>query len=204
MTENVQAYPLQWPLNRPRAQSRRRDAPFRKGAWSQRQRHTFNTVLQQVLKEIRLMGGKDTVVSSNLRLRKDGLPFSDQAQPADPGIAVYFTHKDRPICMACDYWAYVEDNMRAIALTLDAIRGMARWGAAEVEATFTGYAALPAPAPTALWSEVLGVERFCKWDDVEAAYREKAKVHHPDRGGKPDDWYAIQTAYEQAKQERGR
>lgn len=45
----------------------------------------------QLLAELRLLGAKGLVVSTNVELRLDGLPYSESRHIADPGVAVYFT-----------------------------------------------------------------------------------------------------------------
>lgn len=48
------------------------------------------------------------------------------------------------------------------------------------------------------WS-ILGVSQDATHAEVKAAYRQKTKIHHPDRGGKVADWLKIQAAYEEIK-----
>ena len=74
------------------------------------------------------------MISTNLKLRLDGLPRSDQATPADPGVAVYFELDGKTIVLACDKWNRVADNIYAIAKHVDALRGQDRWGVGTVEA----------------------------------------------------------------------
>jgi hypothetical protein len=202
MTNNIQAYPLQWPLARPRTANRQVTYAFRQQRT--RARHTVGKGVDNIYHELRLMGATDVVISSNIPLRRDGTPRSGEAQPHDPGVAVYFNYDKAPVCLACDQWTHVEDNLWSIYLTLEAMRGIDRWGAAKLAATFTGYAALPPPTATAPWSDVLGVDRYAPWDDVRDVYLAQVKLHHPDNGGDPDKFRAVQTAYEQAKQERGK
>ena len=46
--------------------------------------------------------------------------------------------------------------------------------------------------------DVLGVPRGATEDAVKAAYRKKAKQHHPDlsRNGKSDEFLRVQTAFD--------
>lgn len=154
--------------------------------------------------EIRSLGGRDPIISTNLPLRRDGLPYANQGQLPDPGVAVHFTYKKRPMCFACDRWAKVEDNMHAIALTIGALRGIARWGTGDMmEAAFTGFTALPAPGQIAAkgWRELFG--SAATMAEVEEAYRVLRSKHHPDKGGTSEMFNAVQTAFEQARQELG-
>ncbi len=218
--DSAQAYPLQWPLGRPRTKIRHAAAfgtykrdPATNVMRRDKSAHSVGECVAEIRAELGRMGAREVVISSNIALRIDGLPRSGQPQPGDPGVAVYFRyeagqrsadrHEQAPVCLACDRWHRVEDNLWAVFLTLEAMRGIDRWGAARLEATFTGYAALPAPAPSAPWSQVLGVDRFAPTDVVRAAFRELAKQHHPDAGGDPDRWHILSRAFEQFEQERG-
>jgi ribosome-binding protein aMBF1 (putative translation factor) len=44
--------------------------------------------------------------------------------------------------------------------------------------------------------EILGVEPGASQEDIEAAYRERAKEAHPDTGGSKQEFLEVQEAYE--------
>ena len=74
---------------------------------------------------------------------------------------VYFTRNGRQLCIPCDRYLTVADNLRAVALSIEAIRGLERWGGMSMmDRAFTGFAQLPAanvPAkPRRPWREVFG------------------------------------------------
>jgi DnaJ-domain-containing protein 1 len=50
--------------------------------------------------------------------------------------------------------------------------------------------------------KMLGVSPSARWEDVERAYRQKAKIHHPDRGGDDDTMRALNEAYAHIKSAR--
>jgi DnaJ like chaperone protein len=52
--------------------------------------------------------------------------------------------------------------------------------------------------------KLLGISPSATWDEIERAYRSKAKVHHPDRGGDQDAMRALNDAYSALKRLRGR
>lgn len=141
-------------------------------------------------------------------LRNDGLPYANQRQPDDPGVAIYFEYKKRQMCFACDRWRKIEDNLQAVAKTIEALRGVARWGTGDMmESAFTGFTALPAPGPTTArgWREVLGFppDRTPPISEVESNYKYLRSQNHPDKGGSADKFNAVQAAWDQAKQEFG-
>ncbi|WP_435017462.1 J domain-containing protein [Tundrisphaera sp. TA3] len=131
----TEAYPLQWPAGKPRKQHPERSK------FGDRSIDAATTILRE---ELRRLGAGNMVLSSNLRLKNDGLPYSKQAQPRDQGVAVYFTHKKQPMCFACDRWDRIQDNNYAIAMTIEALRGIERWGSGSmVEQAFTGFIGPP-------------------------------------------------------------
>ena len=50
--------------------------------------------------------------------------------------------------------------------------------------------------------KILGLSPSAPWDEVERAYRNKAKIHHPDRGGDEDTMRALNDAYAHLKRFR--
>jgi hypothetical protein len=169
--EGVEAYPLHWPLGWPRSRSPQRS----------RFETTFALARDNLFHQIKLLGGTHIVLSSNVALRRDGLPLAGQRQPNDKGVAVYFLRRGKQVVFACDRWEKIEDNMRAIEKTIDAIRGIERWGASEMmERAFSAFEALP--PPRSCW-DVLGVKPGARPDEINEAYRAKARRAHPDTGG---------------------
>jgi len=128
------------------------------------------------------------IVSTNVAVRRDGLPYARQRTPEDPGAAVYFKLESVPegLVLACDRWLRVEDNIAAVAAHIGALRGIDRWGVGSVRQAFAGYKRLTAgDAPTPWW-EVLGIDRQAPAVAVKQAYKELAKLHHPT--GRPGTW----------------
>jgi hypothetical protein len=120
------------------------------------------------------------------------MPYSKQPQPSDKGVAVYFSHKKRPMCFACDRWDKVQDNIYAVAMTIEALRGIERWGGGKMmEEAFTGFTALPAPPSP--W-ELLGLKPGASSAEIETAYRDKAKRWHPDAGGNHEQMAKLNAA----------
>jgi DnaJ-class molecular chaperone len=60
------------------------------------------------------------------------------------------------------------------------------------------------PESNELCYKLLGVSPSASWDEIEAAYRRKAKLHHPDHGGDGDAMRALNEAYTLLKQIRHR
>jgi hypothetical protein len=189
----VTAYPLCWPAGRPRT-------PAHERTWSRfgaRRGGGVNAdrVRRELLAEIERLDGAEVIISTNARLRRDGLPYSRDAV-TDPGVAVYFTRRKRPMCFACDRWPTIDENLWAIVKTIEALRGVERWGSGDmVEQAFTGFTALPSPEQ---WWQVLGFDHSRPtWAEIEERYRALAMQHHPDRGGSTDAMARINAARDQ-------
>ena len=198
MNTDIEAFPLQWPIGWPHTDPARR------------QRSRFDTSLAAardgIVEELRLMGSPRhrVVISTNVELRRDGLPYANRRQPDDPGAAVYFLRGGKQQCIACDRWDRVEDNLQAIRKTIDALRGLERWGSsAIVDAAFQGFAALPSGDDATGWWTVLGVARDAPLDIVKQTYRARLMATHPDRGGDVEQYHRLQTAWKQFIAERG-
>ena len=159
-----------------------------------------------VLAELQRLGAREpVVVSTNLRTRLDGLPASNQVEPSDPGAAVYFMLDARETCIAIDRFDRVADNLRAVAKTIEAMRGIERWGGASlVAAAFTGFQALPAPGETSAppWWVVLGVAEDASVDEINAAGRAAAGKLHPDKGGDATRFAAAVDAWNAGRSAR--
>lgn len=191
------AYPLQWPAGRPRTSSYHiRQSKF--------EPTSFAVARDNLLAELKRLGAQNVVLSTNIELRQDGLPYSGRRQPDDCGVAVYFTdRKKRQMALACDRWKKIEDNIRAITKTIEALRGIERWGSGEMlDAAFTGFTALPPSPASKPWWEVLSVGAHHSTEHITAAYRAKCMECHPDRGGSNEAMALVNRAYEQFKKER--
>lgn len=207
------AFPLSWPDGWKRTKCRvhaqfsktrepRYDAqgqPLYQG----KTRLAVSDAVRRLLAELERMGVKedDIIISTNVPLRLDGMPRSDQ-EPGDPGAAVYWQKKGQQMrCMAIDQYWRVADNLAAIAATLDAMRAIERHGGAEIlNRAFLGFAALPEKA-TQAWRETLGIGERATIDVVEDRFRALAKMHHPDQGGNREEFEKIVQARDAARLE---
>ena len=193
----VSAYPLHWPQGWPRSD----------GFEASRFRVTPDRARRYLLKEIsRLVGwsySRDMVViSSNVRLRLDGEPYSSQRPPEDVGVAVYFRYGDRPMVFACDRWSAVHDNIHAIAKTIESLRGIERWGASDMlERAFTGFLSLEHKQDH--WRKILGVPPSVNTIDEVKMYWKKVRAKTFPREAGADDkaFKEAAGAWEQAQNE---
>jgi hypothetical protein len=136
--------------------------------------------------ELGRLGASRQILSTNVELRIDGLPYANRAAPTDPGAAVYFQFKSKPVTLACDKWNRVEDNIWAIARHIAALRQQQRDGVGTIEQAFRGYMQIPERTSGSAWWNVLGIAVNATAEQVTAAYRHKAKHLHPDTNGGVD------------------
>lgn len=210
----ITANPLSWPIGwkRSKVQEHGRFGKKVSTASTSRKQTADLTIAEataRVLAELQRMGMSrdDVVISTNLVLRLDGLPRSDQRAPNDVGVAVYWEDgKGGHKVMAIDRYYKVADNLAAVAATLDAMRAIDRHGGAAIlERAFTGFTALPAPSAARHWRDVLSVPNTVQTEQtLKDAYRRAASAVHPDKTGADNaPMVAVNLAYEQAKQELG-
>lgn len=199
----IAAYPLQWPAGWPRTKShQQKNGKFKHdGRWI-----TVAAACERVLRELDMLGvGRDDIViSTNLKTRLDGLPRSDQSEPADHGAAVYWeTRKGIRRVMAVDQYQTVADNIAAIAATLEAMRAIDRHGGAQIlDRAFTGFSALPPPAPPRTWRDIIGVPSTVRdMPSVRIAFRRRASEVHPDKGGTHEAMTELNAALAAAEKE---
>lgn len=206
-------YPLQWPDGWQRTPARDRQ-PSRFGG---RGTLGLGTARDNLLDELRLLGAANIVITTDLPTRRDGLPYAD-GRATDPGVAVWFAmvivgQRVVERVFACDKWYSHAENMRAIALSIGAMRGLERWGAGDVvQRAFSGFAVLPPGVPLGPakrpWREVLGVDSSELTSKqlltvVKYAYRRLIKDHHPDAGGSHELAAEINAALAEAERELG-
>jgi hypothetical protein len=190
-------YPLSWPIGRSRT-------PAHQRKYGNLNKMPSGRVRQLLVSELQKMNVSSFVISSNVSVRRDGLPYSGQREPEDTGVVLYFTRKGQDIAISCDAWQSVDANLRAIGLTIEAIRGMERWGTEEmVDRAFNGFKELPETIimgehTSRAWWEVLGVAQNASLTVVHAAYRALLHERHPDKGGSDFEFQELQKAYETA------
>ena len=173
-------------------------------------------------REVDHVGGAELVVQLALdegQIRLDGKPRAG-ADPGHPGVIVSFESRYGPLQYATDVFTHWHANLRAIALGLEALRKVDRYGISKRGEQYTGWKALPAGAAPATngalsleqaarviainadgavgrtEAEIAEVARYVLTDRNirEVAYRQAAKRLHPDAGGSADDFVRLQDA----------
>lgn len=185
-----------------------------------RKRSPFSAGMRQTLdlldRELWHLNARATVLEVALppeKFRIDGHPRAG-ATAEHPGVVLSLPHTSvGPLRYACDlFWTW-QDNLRAIALGLEALRKVERYGITRRGEQYAGFRALPPGGPIAL-SEGMDVEEASRilaegagFSDPHAApalvtdaesrlgaFRLAAKKHHPDVGGQRHAWDRIELA----------
>lgn len=192
----TEAYPLQWPAGWPRClepkESKFTIGNYRIGF----KKHSIDDASSFVVAEVgRMKGASNVIISTNLKYRLDGLPYSKQAQPADQGAAVYFDYNGEQMVIACDSYNKIGCNIYAIGKTIEAMRGIDRWGDSELlKRAFTGFKALPPASGISTkinWWDVLGCGPDADPEFVKQKYRELVNAS-------AEMFIAVKRAYEDA------
>jgi hypothetical protein len=188
----IYTFPVQWPPGWPR-NSRPELAQFKVD---------YLTAVRELQYELERLGAETAYISSDQELRMDGTPRRDRP-PASSAVAVYFARNGKQLCIPCDKFQTVRDNIRAIGLTLESIRRMERYGTNQtVEATLQGFAALPETAGPNVgprpWHEALQVTPDADPEVVRAASKRLAAKYHPDNQATGDaaKFAEVQLAYD--------
>jgi hypothetical protein len=141
---------------------------------------------------------KNVIIGAGFRdsdLKMDGTPRADrQQQPyLHPGVEISFDSKFGRLTYATDEFTDWRANLRAIALSLQALRAVDRYGVSKRGQQYAGWAQLP-PGDSL-------IERGRKLVEAAGSYDAAIKAHHPDRGGTTEDAAAI-NAYRDSQRQQ--
>jgi hypothetical protein len=180
--------------------------------------------IETIQHELRLMGAIRVLISSDLPVSSKGIPYAAAriGERGESGVAAWWVQPklgERGIerVIACDKYRSAGENMAAIAHSIQAIRGLSRWGATDiVERAFAGFAALPpgdgSSAPSPLdWRDLFEIsvahEAILGKADLLAIVRSKHKAlmlkAHPDHGGTTEQVMQLSEAFQAAERELG-
>jgi len=187
--------------------------PGKLRTWSQRERARFRApwpkTLQLLKRELEHLDARTIVVQiamSERDIRQDGYPRAN-AKAEHPGVILAFESRHGPLSYAVDTYDDWQDNVRAIALALEALRAVDRYGVTRRGEQYRGWQAIEAPANGRMTAEQAA--QFIAEQsgaDVSAnmvrfhfatradAYRAAARRLHPDAGGSHERFTRLQEA----------
>ena len=157
---------------------------------------SLSATVELLARELRQLNAKQIVILMALDeadIRLDGFPRST-ARPDHPGVVLAFESKFGPLKFAVDTFTDWTDNLRAIALGMEALRKVDRYGVTKRGEQYTGWKALPASTDPAdaIQTREQAQELLATYGGLTAAL----KATHPDRGGDPDEFRKVMRAKE--------
>lgn len=164
------------------ASADRRRSPF-SAPWS----HT----LQLLDDELRHAQAVDAVLQvcipeSDFGVR--GYPLAN-ARQWSPGVILSFNGADGPLSFPCDSYERWQDNLRAIALTMESLRRINRYGVAKTGEQYRGWRAIES-TPTSgtmttaqAWERLSQIAGVAADTPLERLVRLARARAHPDRHG---------------------
>lgn len=155
-------------------------------------RAPYQATIDLLEREVRMLGARRVVVElaiSEADLRNDGQPYAN-TRPRHPGVTVAFDSKHGSLKYTADRFATWQENLRAIALGLEALRKVDRYGMTSRGEQYAGWKALPSGSMDG--SADRGREFIARHGGVAAAL----KAAHPDHGGTDADFRDVQAARE--------
>lgn len=172
---------------------------------------SYNQTQDLLKSEMKAVKARNIVIQMALSwgsIRGDNWPYAN-ARPSHPGVILRFDmpymQDGRPGLMAmvmpCDNYLSWQDNLRAIALSLDALRKVNRYGVTQRGEQYRGFDALPGASEprtdfsgeldAAVWLNMVVKDEFDEDLSTDStkrkrAYQIAARLLHPDTPGTGD------------------
>lgn len=190
-------------------------------AYRRRSRWAFKASWSSTLvllgREMEHLRARKIVLQADFReqdIRQDGMIRANARQPVFPGVRVAFDSKHGPLVYATDSCVFWQHNVRSIALGLQALRAVDRYGITSRAQQYTGWKAIEA-GPTAVPAQrpmtVAEAAAFIadridpngtsslhdalrEGRAIEDSYRTLARRLHPDVGGDGDEFARLNEA----------
>lgn len=169
------------------------------------------STLKQLKVELRQLNAKNTVIEIDVRdrdIRIDGYPRADARAPATPGVAISFDSKHGPLRYATAEYDSWHDNLRAIALSMEALRAVDRYGVSKRGEQYQGWKALPQSTDPVdsirtvedaqrVIAQAAGLPPDTKLGVLEpTAIKAALRASHPDTGGSTEAFRLVMRAKE--------
>lgn len=190
---------------------------------------TWTSTLDLLEREYTMLNGRDLVIEVDVpesKIRNDGMLRADAAA-SSPAVVVASTSRHGPLLYRCDLYGDLpwsragaphvwQHNVRSVALTLEALRAVDRYGASASGEQYRGYKAIESQAMAL--PEAMTVEQALEVmvrhgalsraaaptigrDELARASRIAQRNTHPDCGGNATDFQRVQTAIDALRRE---
>lgn len=143
--------------------------------------------------------------------RLDGRPRA-HAVAEHPGVIFSLDSKHGPLSYPCDTFTSWQDNLRAVALALEALRKVDRYGVTKRGEQYRGFLALEATAMPAGFASIHDAETYLKkltdyrparvgfGDSLGTILKRAKRRAHPDTGGDAETFQRVTLAEQYLKQ----
>lgn len=184
---------------------------------ARRQRSQFSAPLRStaelLTRELRELQARDVVLRLDVaewEIRRDGAPYT-RANPSTPAIVLQFDTPTGPLAFPCDRFTTWQDNLRAVSLSLEALRRVDRYGVTMQAEQYAGFRAIEAPRAEPFTSRT-GAREFLRSlvGDLldpftaggatdEQLARAAMRATHPDTGGNAAEFARVTEAADYLK-----
>jgi hypothetical protein len=167
------------------------------GRWSSF-RAPWNATVSLLAKELRQLDARQIVLQiavTERDVRIDGMPRAN-ARLLNPAVILSFESKYGPLRYATGEYDDWQDNVRAVALSMQALRAVDRYGVSKRGEQYTGWRAIPQSTDPA--DSLRTREQAQEFLDGEYGgdLRRALFETHPDRGGDSDEFRRVVRAKE--------
>jgi hypothetical protein len=162
-------------------------------------RANWSKAFEKLRYELARINATDVVIEAGYKpsqVRADGWPYS-AAKPEHGQVRVSFMKGSLSMSFFFGGWTATEMNAYMIALTLERLRAVERYGCVQSDEQYRGWAQLPPGQgkPSTAAAEWASIEKALLWlreiagiplttaADPSGLYRAAAKKAHPDAGG---------------------
>lgn len=168
---------------------------------------SYDQTLRLLDDELTRIGATNVVVQLDISesdIRIDGTLKAVKSPRSSRVILTFETKKIGAVQIPCDRFYGWKENLRAIALGLEALRKMDRYGITTRGEQYTGWKALP-PASGITTTEAAAtfIEQHSNIHEAKirsdaahfwTGYKQAAKKLHPDAGGDREQWEQLSRA----------
>lgn len=177
-------------------------------------------------RELRMIEAENVVLQmavTDYHIRNDGW-IRANASPEHPGVILTFDSKHGPLSYPCDQFTDWQANIRAIALALEALRKVDRYGVTKTGEQYRGWKQLPPAGGSTVTMTAQGAAQLLKREAgsapvakagvdtiladrgvAEAVHREARRRTHPDTGdGSKERFQTVETAWAVLSSHHGR
>lgn len=153
-------------------------------------RSLFDTPLRRTLvlltREMENLGAQKIIIEMDVQprdIRLDGFPRAN-ARIDKPAVRISFQSKHGPLSYATGEYDDWQDNLRAIALSLEALRSVDRYGVSKRGEQYRGWAQIPMSTSDPFNGDTSAAARFL---EEHGGYRAAARLYHPDNPDTGDE-----------------